>query len=84
MLSIIELSEKALDLKDISVEVEYQRSTIGRYDLDFNGSFFVLLNKQTNCLAKDKCGVPDKKVKLDIAILGKDEEGSCTPGCGCC
>jgi hypothetical protein len=81
-LNIIELSEKALDLKDISVEVEYQSNTIGRYDLDFNGSFFVLLNKQTDCLAKDKCGVPDGKVKM--ATLGKEEEGACTPGGGCC
>jgi hypothetical protein len=82
LLNIIELSEKALDLKDISVEVEYQSNTIGRYDLDFNGSFFVLLNKQTDCLAKDKCGVPDGKVKM--ATLGKEEEGACTPGGGCC
>ena len=41
LLNIIDLSEKALDLKDIPVEVEYQNRTIGRYNLDFNGSFFV-------------------------------------------
>jgi len=84
LLGIINLSEKALDLKDIPVEVEYQGRTIGRYGLDFNGSFFVLENKQTDCLAKDNCGIPEKKEKKALATLGNDEESSCTPGGGCC
>ena len=84
LLKIIELSEKALDLKNIPVEVEYQNRTIGRYDLGFNGSFFVLENKQTDCLAKDNCGIPQEKLKKEMATLGEEEESSCTPGGGCC
>jgi hypothetical protein len=35
-------------------EVEYQSDTIGKYDLDFNGKNFTLVNKQTACLAEDQ------------------------------
>ena len=44
-LDIITLSEKVLGIKDFEIEVEYQAQTIGKYDLDFNGKDFVLLNK---------------------------------------
>jgi len=37
LINIIELSEKTLNLKDVEIEVEYQGTTIGKYDLDFNG-----------------------------------------------
>jgi hypothetical protein len=48
--NIIELSEEVLGIGDFEIEVEYQEQTIGKYDLDFNGKDFVLVNKQTNCL----------------------------------
>lgn len=56
--NIIGLSERTLHMPDLEVEVEYQADTIGRYDLDFNGQTFLLLPKQTACLAQDACGVP--------------------------
>ena len=84
LLNIIDLSEKALDLKDIPVEVEYQNRTIGRYNLDFNGSFFVLENKQTDCLAKDNCGIPEEKMNKPMSTLSEEEQTECTPGGGCC
>jgi hypothetical protein len=40
-----------MDIEDHEIEVEYQDITIGKYDLDFNGKNFVLLNKQTAHLA---------------------------------
>ena len=58
LLNIIELSEKVLGIEDFEIEVEYQAQTIGKYDLDFNGNDFVLLNKKTACLAQDQCGIP--------------------------
>ena len=83
LLNIIELSEKVLGIEDFEIEVEYQSGTIGKYTLDFNGNDFILLNKQTNCLAQDNCGIPSEKQKLklsDIAI-----EQSCrTPDGSCC
>lgn len=64
LLSIIALSEKILGIEDYEIEVEYQAETIGKYDLGFNGQAFVLINKQTACLAEDQCGIPASKPKV--------------------
>jgi hypothetical protein len=37
----------------------------------------------TDCLAKDKCGIPPSKPKVRLSTLGA-EEAACTPGSGCC
>jgi hypothetical protein len=85
LLNIIELSEKVLDMDDLEVEVEYQGDTIGKYDLSFEKDSFHLLPQTTDCLAKDKCGVPETKSKKQLAELGNQEEvAACTPGGGCC
>ncbi len=83
LLDIIQLSEKVLGLEDLEVEVEYQGDTIGKYGLDFNGESFVLTKTMTDCLAKDKCGIPAQKPKLSLAALSR-EANSCAPGSGCC
>lgn len=82
--NIIELSERTLGIKNDEIEVEYQSDTIGKYNLEFNGWNLVLKSKQTDCLAKDNCGIPVEKTKKSLADLGKKEEPSCTPGGGCC
>jgi len=82
LLNIIELSEKVLGMEDLEIEVEYQSSTIGKYDLSYADGEFILNSKQTNCLASDKCGIPAEKLKVNLNTLtGKN---SCTPGGGCC
>lgn len=83
LLNIIALSEKVLGIDDLDVEVEYQDTTIGKYDLGFDGRDFLLLSKQTNCLAQDKCGIPPAKQKIEMKTLGSSEN-CCTPGGGCC
>lgn len=83
LLNIIELSEKILGIEDFEIEVEYQDATIGKYDLDFNGKNFTLLNKKTACLAQDQCGIPQEKQKIRLSDMNK-EQSSCTPGGGCC
>jgi len=83
LLDIIALSEKVLGMGDFEIEVEYQSETIGKYDLDFDGNDFVLLNKQTACLAQDACGITAKP-KVSLQMLGKNDVNSCTPGGGCC
>jgi hypothetical protein len=80
---IISLSEKTLGIQDYEVEVEYQTNTIGRYEVDFKNDKFVLLSKQTNCLASDKCGIPQEKLKVSMSELGSSKS-CCTPGSGCC
>lgn len=84
LLKIIALSEKALGIGDHDIEVEYQDSTIGKYDLEFNSQEFLLLNKQTACLASDKCGVTDAKKKVRLSEIISEQKNSCTPGGGCC
>jgi hypothetical protein len=81
-LSIIELSEKVLQIEDLDVEVEYQAETIGKYDLEFDGNDFVLVSKTTDCLAKDKCGIPTTKPKLKLADIKL--QNCCTPNNECC
>ncbi len=83
LLEIIELSERILEIEDLEVEVEYQAETIGKYGLDFDGKNFLLTQKQTDCLAKDKCGIPVEKEKVELTTLA-DNGPSCTPGSGCC
>lgn len=84
LLNIIALSEKALPIGDYEIEVEYQTDTIGRYALDMQNENFVLVNKQTNCLASDKCGIPPEKLKVSLVDLGSTKASCCTPGSGCC
>lgn len=81
---IIELSEKVLGMEDLEVEVEYQSETIGKYGLEFNGKHFVLTSKQTDCLAKDKCGIPEEKLKMNLADLPTATAACCSPSSGCC
>jgi hypothetical protein len=83
LLSIIELSEKVLNIQDAEVEVEYQSDTIGKYGLEFDGTNFKLTSKQTNCLASDKCGIPAEKLKVNLADLS-NKSSCCTPNSGCC
>ena len=84
LVSIIELSEKLLEIGDLDIEVEYQGQTIGKYGLDFNGKNFLLTNTLTDCLAKDKCDIPTEKPKLEFAESIQNNANSCAPGSGCC
>ncbi|GGG48053.1 DUF6428 family protein [Bizionia arctica] len=82
LVNIIELSENVLSLDDLEIEVEYQGETIGKFGLDFNGTQFLLTNTQTDCLAKDKCGIPEAKPKIKFSEL--QNTSSCSPDSGCC
>src|SRR5690554_1350264 len=82
LLDIIELSERVLGIDDLEIEVEYQGDTIRKFGLDFDGENFLLTNKQTDCLAKNKCGIPEEKPKVKLSELASGS--SCTPGGGCC
>jgi len=84
LLKIIELSQNKLDIGDFEIEVEYQGATIGKYGLDFDGKNFQLTTKMTDCLAKDNCGIPKEKLKVNLSKLQSAEASCCTPGGGCC
>ncbi|MFN5317312.1 MAG: DUF6428 family protein [Bacteroidia bacterium] len=82
LLNIIRLSEEQLGMEDLEIEVEYQGATIGKYALGFDDNDFILLAKQTACLAEDSCGIPQEKKKLSLTDL--INQNACTPGGGCC
>lgn len=82
LIHIIELSEKILELEDLEIEVEYQAETIGKFGLDFDGTNFLLTTKQTDCLAKDKCDIPEDKQKTKLSDL--QSSNACAPNSGCC
>ncbi|EDP96296.1 DUF6428 family protein [Kordia algicida OT-1] len=84
LMNIIELSEKVLGIQDWEVEVEYQAETIGKYGLDFQDNHFVLTTKQTDCLAKDNCGIPAQKPKMKLSELQAQTDACCSPESGCC
>jgi hypothetical protein len=81
LIKIIALSEQVLGMEDLEIEVEYQQNTIGKYNLGFDGESFLLMSKQTDCLAKDNCGVPESKPKVR---LSGSEGVCCSPDGNCC
>lgn len=85
LLDIIEKAKSQIEITDETVEIEYQNDTIGKYELGFDGEYFLLINTLTDCLAKDKCGIPEEKLKVNLSELNKTKENNCcTPGSGCC
>ncbi|PIF47101.1 hypothetical protein CLU96_4147 [Chryseobacterium sp. 52] len=84
LLHIIQLSEEKLGIKDFEIEVEYQDSTIGKYNLEYNGQTFVLKNKLTACLATEACGIPQEKQKINLSELKTDQNACCTTDSGSC
>lgn len=84
LLNIINLSDKVLRGADLDIEVEYQTDTIGKYGLNFNDNVFSLIAKETDCLAKVKCNIPQSKPKFHFSELTLANQGGCTPGGGCC
>lgn len=78
LLNIIRLSENKLGIEDAEVEVEFQgRTTIGKYNLAFNGQHFILVNTLTACLAEDACGIKPED-------LPQAPASCCDPNSGCC
>ncbi|MEO9569735.1 MAG: DUF6428 family protein [Polaribacter sp.] len=77
LIHIIELSDKIFKFDDLEIEVEYQgKDTISKFNLDFDGTNFLLTTKVTACLAKEVCCAPVEEVV---------EKGSCcSPSSGCC
>jgi hypothetical protein len=81
---ILALAENLFEQEDLEVEVEFQTDTIGRYGVEFDKENFLLTSKQTDCLAKELCGLPLEKTKLVLSELQSSASSCCTPGGGCC
>jgi hypothetical protein len=70
---IIELSEEKLQIPDLEIEVEYQMKETN----------FLLISQLTDCLAKDKCGILEEKLKVKMSEWNP-KSASCEPNSGCC
>lgn len=84
LLGIIEMSEDIHGNEDLEVCFEYQADTICTYGIKHSLGQFIFENKYTDCLAKDKCGIPQYKSKKVLADLTPNGSSCCTPGGGCC
>lgn len=83
LIKIIEQSQKTLNIGDFDVEVEYQGKTIEKFGLAFNGTHFTLTTQQTDCLAKEKCGIPEEEL-IPNTNSANNSSSCCTPESGCC
>jgi hypothetical protein len=84
LLNIIEIAELTFDVPNAEIEIEYQGATIEKYGLVFNQGYFQLLSLKTDCLAQDKCGIPQAKPKIKLADLQSNVSACCSPESGCC
>lgn len=85
LLNIIELSEQKLDIPDLEIEVEYQmKDSIGKFGLEFDGTYFQLTSKMTDCLAKDKCGIPENQLQPKVGQWKAKASSCCAPDSNCC
>lgn len=76
---IIAQSERALELRDAEIEVEYQKGdTISKYGLAFDAGRFGLTPIQTACLAEDACGIPAQELSI------YDVKPCCSPNTTSC
>ena len=82
LMDIIKKAENIIDNELLEIEVEYQSDTIGRYGLIWDDGKLQLLSKQTDCMAKEACGLSVGKIKVDLASLKKNAE--CSPYSNCC
>jgi hypothetical protein len=81
LIRIIDIAAPLFAGEDPEVELEYQQETIGRFGLEVEDDSLQMTALQTDCLAKENCGIPVEKVKKVMASL---TESACTPGGGCC
>jgi hypothetical protein len=85
IIQIIEQSEEKLQISDLEIEVEYQmKETIGKFNLKFDGTKFQLVSKLTDCLSKDKCGIPPEKLNVKIGDWKLKENSCCTSNSNYC
>lgn len=84
LLDIVELAEAIHGYQDLEVEFEYQGETICKYGIQNSLGQFLFVNKFTDCLAKDQCGIPEYKIKKSLVELTPSNGSTCKPGGGCC
>jgi hypothetical protein len=82
--AILEKAKTFLPDESIPVEIEYEDEVISQYTIEgheLGGASVVLhlAHKHTDCLAKERCGIP-----APIREGDAEEETACCGGGGCC
>lgn len=83
LLGILKKATPLIGENDLDVEIEYQSDTIGRYGVEFSHPHFQLIPKQTDCLAKETCGITPGVETIE-AVEMNQAVTACSPGSGCC
>ena len=84
-LTIIKASKTLIGDFDYDLEVEYQMTeTIGKFGVELHNNIFVLIKKETACLALESCGFPITKSKQILQNLTPKVQKCCSPDDNCC
>jgi len=85
LLGILNKADALFENRDLDLEIEYQGDTIGRYGVELDNGLFRLVSKQTDCLAKESCGISsDDRPSAQSHTRGLQPANACAPGSGCC
>ena len=85
LLKILDLSRTIIENDSLEVEIEHEAPFISQFpvaktEARTDSLVFHLGLKHTDCLAKDKCGVPQQSVALDFPALPSLKETACCTG----
>jgi len=85
LLGILNKADALFENRDLDLEIEYQGDTIGRYGAELDNGLFRLVSKQTDCLAKESCGISsDDRSSTQLHAPDLQPANACAPGSGCC
>lgn len=84
--AILQEAETFLTDETVPVEIEYENEVISQYTIEghevsANAVVLNLASKHTDCLAKERCGIP---APIRDGEKEDDEESPCCTGSGCC
>ena len=82
VISIIDATSGMFEGEDLEIEIEFQQDTVGKFGLEYNDNQFVLTNTKTDCLAKENCGIPVEKIKINE--LQENITSYCPSNSNCC
>lgn len=82
VLSILNKVQPFMSSEDLDIEIEYQEKTLSIYQLEFVEDKFMLMPKDTACLALSTCGIPELKTESSFTMIASGNV--CEPGGNCC
>ncbi len=86
LLKILNLSRRIIDNDSLEVEIEHEAPFISQFPIAntearADSVVFHLGLKHTDCLAKEKCGVPQQSVTLNFSLPSLKQTPCCSGNC---